>query len=317
MSIAVTPLNPANPGFAAAIGGIDLHQPLADGEFAAIWAAMDRYAVCVIHSDPPLDDEEHKAFSRRFGPLMNSRRAPVFKVADNYAETPRFPTGEVIDVSNLDHQGGFLSPDHRRSLFKKGDMLWHADVSFNRNRATYSLLNSLVVPPSGGDTGFADLRAAYDALPEATRRRIEPLVARHSIWYSRRRTGFPDPTPEELASNPPVRHRLVHTHPRSGRRSLYVGSHAGAIEGMGEAEGLALIDELIAHAGRPEFTYFHRWRAGDLVIWDNYCTMHRATPFDDQVHPRDVRRTTVREWDDSLPVAEIDRLVAERERAAA
>ena len=314
MAVTATPLHPT---FAAELSGFDLHQPLAEADFQAIWAAMDQYAVCVIHSDPPLSDEEHKAFSRRFGPLMNSRKTPVFKVSDNYAETPRFETGEVIDVSNLDAKGNFLAADSRRTLFKKGDQIWHADVSFNRNRATYSMLNSLVIPPEGGDTGFADLRAAYDGLPETMKRHIDKLIAQHSIWHSRKRIGFDDPTPEEVASNPPVRHHLVHTHPRSGRRSLYIGSHAGVIEGMGEAEGMALIDELIAHATQPQFVYYHRWRAGDLVMWDNYVTMHRATPFDDQTWPRDVRRTTVREWDDTLPVAEIDRLVAEREQKAA
>lgn len=313
MSISAHPLHPV---FVASVRGLDLHKPVGDGEVAEVRRLMDQYGVCVFRNDPPLDDEQHAAFSRRFGPLMN-RRTPVFKVADSAGPRRyRIPHPEVTDVSNLDPDGRIFPPDHRRYLFKKGDQLWHADVSFNRNRATYSLLNAVVIPPRGGDTGFVDLRAAYDALPAASRARLDPLVAVHSIWTSRTLAGFPPPTEEELGSVPDrvVEHPLVQVNPRTGRRALYVGSHAAHIKGWPETDGRTLIRELIAFASQPQFTYYHRWEPGDLVMWDNYCTMHRGTDFEDQKYVRDMRRTTVREWDDSLSEAEIDALVAQRER---
>jgi alpha-ketoglutarate-dependent 2,4-dichlorophenoxyacetate dioxygenase len=168
-------------------------------------------------------------------------------------------------------------------------------MSFHPNRATYSLLNAHVIPPADGDTEFADERAAYDALPEAMKKKIEPLVASHSIWYSRVLSGFPEPTPEELQSRPPAEHRIVQVHPTSGRKTLYLASHASHIVGWPVDEGRALLRELTEFATQRQFVYRHKWMAGDIVIWDNRCLMHRATPFEDVQYVRDMRRTTCRE----------------------
>jgi len=153
-----------------------------------------------------------------------------------------------------------------------------------------------VVPPRGGDTQFVDTRAAYDALPADMKSRLEGLEAVHSIWESRGKLGGYEPTEDERAARPPAKHPLVKVNPNTGRRSLLIASHVSNIVGWPEDEGRALIDELMALATRPEMIYSHAWRVGDMVVWDNRCTMHRATPFEDGVFVRDMRRVTVREY---------------------
>jgi len=183
--------------------------------------------------------------------------------------------------------------DSRQRMFQLGNRLWHTDSSFKRVPALASLLYARSIPPVGGHTEFADERAAYDALPEEMKRRLDSLVAEHSIFNSRARLGFTSFSDEERAGLPPVPQVLVRTHPESGRKSLYLASHAGRIFGMGEEEGRALIDQLVAHATQPQFVYTHRWRVHDLVIWDNRCTMHRGADFDDLRWKRDMQRATV------------------------
>jgi alpha-ketoglutarate-dependent 2,4-dichlorophenoxyacetate dioxygenase len=278
-----------HPLFAAELHGVDFSHRLADNEVAAVLNAMDRYAVCVVHHDRPLSDEQHVAVSAQFGPMQRSRVLTVAGVK------PRLAYGEIIDQSNLDDLGNLYSEGDRRLLYKRANRLWHTDMSFHPVRATYSLLSAHVIPPTGADTEFTDLRAAYDALPAAMKARIETLSAEHSYWYSRTLAGGPMASAAEQASRPPAVHPLVHTHPRSGRKSLYLASHASHILGMPVDEGRALIAELTAFATQPRFVYAHKWRVGDVLVWDNLCTMHRATEFDDTTIRRDVRRTTCRE----------------------
>jgi alpha-ketoglutarate-dependent 2,4-dichlorophenoxyacetate dioxygenase len=288
MPIAVTPVYA---GFGAQISGIDLSRPVDDATISEIVAAMDRYAVCAVRHERPLTDEQHIAFSRRLGPVQATRAATT---RPGFAPRIRHP--EIIDQSNLDEYGAFYAEGDRYFQFRRANRLWHTDMSFAQVRATYSLLSAHALPPGGGpDTEFADMRAAYDALPAAMKSRIEPLVAEHSYWHSRVLGGGDEPTADELARMPPARHRLVHVHPGSGRKTLYLASHIAGIEGMPDEEGRALVGELAAFATQPRFVHAHKWRVGDVVIWDNLATMHRARPFDDLAQVRDVRRTTCRE----------------------
>ncbi|MCB1748443.1 MAG: TauD/TfdA family dioxygenase [Gammaproteobacteria bacterium] len=282
MNVTVMPLTET---FAAEVGDVDLGAPLDATAFAAIADAFARYAVLVFPGQR-LDEEAQLAFARRFGPIE-----PNF-LAVNSEQKFRV-TPELIDISNLTPEGAIWEADSRMREFYVGNQLWHTDSSFKRVPAKASLLYARAVAPLGGHTEFADLRAAYDALPAATQARIAGLVAEHDIAVSRARTGFAEFTAAERAALPPVPQVLVRTVPESGRRSLYLAAHAGRILGLPEAAGRALLDELMAHATRREFVYTHRWRVGDLVLWDNRCTMHRGTPFDDQRHVRDMLRATV------------------------
>ena len=279
-----------HPLFAAEVSGAHLAR-VDEPTLAEILAMMDLYAVCAVHHDAPLTDAEHVAFSKRLGPVHKTRAATT-----KDGREPRIGFLEIIDQSNLDEYGELWQEGDRSLLFKRANRLWHTDMSFNDVRATYSLLSAHRLPPGGGpDTEFADMRAAYDALPAAMKTRLEGLECEHSYWHSRVMGGGPEATPEELKRMPPAIHKLVHVHPRSGRKVLYLASHASRIVGWPKDEGLALLKELTAHATRPEFVYAHKWRVGDVVIWDNLATMHRARPFDDLNQVRDVRRTTCRE----------------------
>ena len=282
MSIAVRQIGPC---FAAEVEGLDLTRPLAADEIAAVHAGMDRYAVLVFH-DQPLDDEQQLAFTRSLGDIEHaigtSLRAP-----DEY----RLPT-TFADVSNLDKDHRVFARDDRRRLFGLGNRLWHSDSSFKAIPAKYSLLHARSIPSRGGNTEFADMRAAWDALDEETRAEVEDLVCEHSQLFSRQQLGFTDFTDEERERFRPVRQRLVRTHPATGRRSLYLSSHAGGILGWPVPEARAFLRDLVEHATRREFVYAHRWRVGDLVMWDNRQTMHRARPFPAE-EPRDMRRTTL------------------------
>jgi alpha-ketoglutarate-dependent 2,4-dichlorophenoxyacetate dioxygenase len=285
MSFTVTPLHPL---FAAEISGVDLRR-VDDATLAEIIGALNRYAVCVIHHDEPLSDAEHIAFSARFGPIEGRSSPKIFGTG------LRVPHGEIIDQSNLDQDGEIYADGDRRLMFKRANRLWHTDMSFYQVRATYSLLSGHVVPPAGADTEFTDLCAVYDALTDDMKSRVEDLMAEHCYWHSRALGGGPEPTAEERRQRPPARHRLVHVHEGSGRKALYLASHIKSIEGMSADDGRALVDELMAFATRSDFVFAHKWRRGDVLIWDNLCTMHRATAFDDQTYKRDMRRTTCRE----------------------
>jgi len=282
MAITVCPVSQS---FAAEIGDIDLSRPLDPVELTAVKDAFTKYAV-LIFPDQHLSSDQHLDFARYFGPLETTialfRKDAKLRIGQEFA-----------DVSNLDPENEVWGKDSRQRMFQLGNRLWHTDSSFKRLPARASLLYARTIPPVGGHTEFADERAAYDALPEEMKRRLDSLVAEHSIFTSRARLGFSNFSDEERQGLPPVPQVLVRTIPESGRKSLYLASHAGRIFGMGEQEGRALIDELVAHATQRQFVYTHRWRVHDLVIWDNRCTMHRGTDFDDLRWKRDMQRATV------------------------
>jgi alpha-ketoglutarate-dependent 2,4-dichlorophenoxyacetate dioxygenase len=282
MSLSIRQIHPV---FVGEVSGVDLTGPLSRDEVAAIDAGMDRHAVLVFH-DQTLTDEQQMAFSRNFGALEESRGGNITRPEDR-----RLQAG-MADVSNLGRDGQPLDRASRQRLFNLGNMLWHSDSSFRAIPAKYSLLSARVVNPAGGNTEFADMRAAYDALDPATRALIEDLVCEHSLMYSRGSLGMVDYSDEERAMFRPVRQRLVRTHPVTGRRSLYLSSHAGAIVGMPTPEARILLRDLTEHATQPRFTYVHTWRPWDFVMWDNRQTMHRVRRYDESL-PRDMRRTTV------------------------
>src|SRR5215468_1053257 len=273
------------PCFAAEVHGVDLTKPLSEEEIVGIHDGMNRCAVLVFH-DQPLDDEQQLAFTRSLGEIEHaigtSLRAP-----DEY----RLPT-TFADVSNLDKNNRVYARDDRRRLFAIGNRLWHSDSSFKAVPAKYSLLHARSIPSRGGNTEFADMRAAYDALDAEAKSLVEELICEHSQIFSRQQLGFFDFTEEEKERFKPVRQRLVRTHPATGRKSLYLASHAGGIVGWPVPEARAFLRDLNDHATQRQFVYAHTWRVGDLVMWDNRQTMHRARPFPAH-EPRDVRRTTL------------------------
>jgi len=271
--------------FVGEVSGVDISQPLSRADVAAIDAGMDRYAVLVFH-DQKLTDEQQMAFTVNFGRLEQSGGGNITRPEDR-----RLQVG-MADVSNLDKVGQPLARDSRQRAFNLGNMLWHSDSSYRPIPAKYSLLSARVVNPVGGNTEFADMRAAYDTLDAATRALVEDLVCEHSLMYSRGSLGFVDYIEEERAMFRPVRQRLVRTHPVSGRKSLYLSAHAGQVIGMPTAEARILLRDLNEHATQPAFVYVHHWRPWDLVIWDNRQVMHRVRRYD-EAQPRDMRRTTI------------------------
>jgi alpha-ketoglutarate-dependent 2,4-dichlorophenoxyacetate dioxygenase len=276
---------PVTPNFAAEIGDVDLSRPLDLADVAAIKQVFAKYAVLVF-PDQHLSQDQHLDFARHFGPLETT-------IAVIRKDAKLRLRAEFADVSNLAPDNEVWGKESRQRMFQLGNRLWHTDSSFKRVPALASLLYARSIPPIGGHTEFADERAAYDALPDAMKHRLDSLVAEHSIFNSRARLGFSNFSDEERTGLPPVPQMLVRTHPESGRKSLYLASHAGRIFGMPEEEGRALIDQLVAHATQRQFVYTHRWRVHDLVIWDNRCTMHRGTEFDDLRWKRDMQRATV------------------------
>jgi alpha-ketoglutarate-dependent 2,4-dichlorophenoxyacetate dioxygenase len=271
--------------FVGEVSGLDLRVPLTREQAAEVEAAMDKYAVLVFH-DQDITDEQQLAFALNFGEREKARGGTIVK-KDEY----RLTTG-LNDVSNLGKDGKPLARDSRAHLFNLGNCLWHSDSSFRPIPAKFSLLSARVVNPKGGNTEFADMRAAYDALDDETKAEIEDLICEHSLMYSRGSLGFLDYTDEEKAMFRPVLQRLVRTHPVHGRKSLYLSSHAGAIKGMSMPEARLLLRDLTEHATQPEFVYVHKWKLHDLVMWDNRQTMHRVRRYD-QSQPRDMRRATV------------------------
>ena len=284
MTIAIRPLTPV---IAGEVSGCDLTKPLSSAEVAAIEAGMDRFAVLVFH-DQDITDEQQVAFTRNFGPIENSYGGHITVKPQEKRLGPL-----MNDLSNLGLDNKPLPREDRRRMFNLGNRLWHSDSSFRAIPAKYSLLSARLIEARGGNTEFADMRAAYDALDAETKAEIEDLVCEHSLIYSRGWLGFTDLTDEERVKFKPVRQRLVRTHPVTGRKSLYLSSHAGTIIGWQMPEARDLLRDLNEHATRPELVYVHRWRLHDLVMWDNRQTMHRVRRFD-ETQPRDMRRTTVR-----------------------
>jgi len=280
-------VNPFNDDFAAEIIGVDILRPLDDATRDEVVAALDTYATVVIRGEPA-DQEAQIAFAQAFGGLDAQNGVLTTDIKRRVRE-------ELTDISNLDEKSRMLDLSDRRRLFNLGNRLWHTDSSFKRVAARYSMLHAHSVTPAGGETQIADLRAAYDALDDAAKAELEGLVAVHSIFTSRAILGFEDFSDDERAALPPIRRPVVRVHPGSGRKTLFLASHAGEVIGRPVAEGRILIRELIEHATQPAFVYTHNWRVGDLLIWDNRCTMHRARPFDEAKYKRDMRRATVME----------------------
>jgi alpha-ketoglutarate-dependent 2,4-dichlorophenoxyacetate dioxygenase len=275
---------PLHPRFAAEVSPVDLRRVDDRPTLEEIRAGMDRYAVLVFR-DQDLAGEEQLAFAERFDGRLHA------KTGSAVLGRNRFGNEALTDISNVDEAGGLLSSGDRRRMYALGNRLWHTDASFQDPPGRYSMLHAKVVPPVAADTEFADMRAAYDALDAEMKERIDGLRAHHSIAYSRMTLGF-DFSPEEQHRLPGAVHPLVRVNPRTGRRALYLASHASRIEGWPLPEGRLLIRELTDHAIDRRFVYRHPWRVGDLVIWDNLATMHRGVAFDDTAHRRELRRVT-------------------------
>jgi len=273
-----------HPCFAAEVSPVDLKTVRDEATLARIRSGMDEFAVLVFR-DQIWSDAEHLDFAQRLDGRLHT------KLGISALQKNRFGNEALGDISNLDESGEIMKSDNRRRMYGLGNRLWHTDASFQDPPGRYSMLSAKVVPPVAADTEFADMRAAHDALPEEEKARLEGLRVHHSIAYSRQTLGFEFSENEQEALKGAI-HPLVRTIPRSNRRSLYLASHASRIIDWPVPEGRLLLRDLIDHATQPQFVYRHMWRPHDFVIWDNRCTMHRARPFDDKTHRRELRRTT-------------------------
>lgn len=278
--------SPLHPVLAAECSGIDIGEPISPEIAAAIDDAMDRYAVLVFRRGKPLTTEQQLRFTKSLGEL-EGLYTKIQPEAGARLDNPL-----LSDISNLAPGDKILLPEDRKRLFSIGNRLWHSDSSYKAIPAKYSALCAHVIPPVGGETEFADMRAAWDMLEPGIKAQIKDLVTEHSRIFSKGTLGFQF-TEKELRDFAPVRQPLVRTHPRTGRHSLYLSSHAGRIIGWPLPEALMLLRDLTEHATQREFVYRHRWQVGDLVMWDNRVTMHRGRTYEDLKYPRDMRRTTL------------------------
>ena len=284
MAITVTPLHPH---IGAEVSGVDVAKPLDGATLAALWGAIDRHSVVVMHGQS-ITDAQLKAFAGRFGGLEIGRAA--LQPGKRRLDIP-----EIGDISNLDIENKVRDQYDRRRLDMLGNRLWHTDASYMPVPVVLGMLFAVAVPPAsalgGGETEFADMRAAYDALPDDMKTAIDGLVVEHDIFWSRGQIGFTEFPPGEREKYPPSPQKLVRRHPGSGRKTLYLSAHASHIVGWPVADGRLLLHDLNTHATQRQFVYSHKWAKGDLVIWDNRCTMHRGRPHNESA-PRDLRRAT-------------------------
>lgn len=276
-----------HPHFVAEVDGVDLSRPLGAETIKTLNDAINRYSVLVFHGQS-LDDDQLLALGRTFGSVAPPR---------NHRAGHRLQHAEIADISNLNVKNEVRARDDSRRLDSLGNQLWHSDASFRPISGALSMLHAHVVPPSGGDTLFADLRAAYDELDDETKELIEGLITEHSIFNSRGQLGHTDYTDAERAALPSVRHPLVRVHSGSKRKTLYMGSHASHIIGWPQPEGRLLLRDLMEHATQQRFVHAHKWQVGDLVLWDNRCTLHRGTRYNDAKYRRDLRRVTTQDMD--------------------
>ena len=293
---------PVTPDFAAEIGDLDLREPITADALQAVRDAFTKYAVLIFPAQE-LKPQHHLAFARNFGPLERTVQVAM-------KDQPLRVREEFADIANMDAQGKVWKKDNRLRLFQMGNRLWHTDSSFKAPTAYMSQLYARSVAPIGGHTEFADLRAAYDGLTPSMKDRLRALIGEHSLLYSRAKLGFTNFSDEERRNYAPVKRPLVRTLPESGRETLYLASHIGRIGGMGDDAAMQLLDELTAHATQRQFVYTHRWRVGDLVMWDNRCTMHRGTEFEDTRWPRDMLRATTSDRADAFGIAEAETVLA-------
>jgi alpha-ketoglutarate-dependent 2,4-dichlorophenoxyacetate dioxygenase len=295
MAIEIRPLSPS---FVAEIGGIELAGSVDADTRERIWSAIDRYAVLIFRNQR-LSDAELRDFAACFGPLEIGRTAAR-------GGRRRLAIPEIGDISNLDEDNKVRGPQDRRRLDSLGNRLWHTDASYMPVPVVLGMLHGVALPPpspfGNGETEVADMRAAYDALPAATRQAIDGLVIEHDVFWSRAQIGFTEFPQGEREQYPPSRQRLVRLHPGSKRRTLYLSAHASHVVGWPVADGRLLLWDLTAHATQRQFVYSHTWRLGDLVIWDNRCTMHRGRPHDER-QPRDLRRATTLDTTSTLEQA--------------
>jgi taurine dioxygenase len=272
-------IRPLSELMGAEIFGMNLAKPVDDATRDAILEALNRYKLLVFR-DQDLPKEAQLAFTRRFGELE-----PHVNRDFRSAGAP-----EVHPVNNLDE-----NQQPSRSIKNIGNYSWHTDKSYMARPSLATLLYAVQLPPSGGDTEFADMQAAYDALPEARKRALQSLRLVHSWERSRQKSGSKPATDEEKRDAPPVVHPLIRTHPATGRKVLYVGNHTSHVEGWEAAKGEALIAELQEFATQPRFVFRHQWQPGDMVMWDNRCLLHRALPnFEMERYARVLNRTVVR-----------------------
>ena len=270
--------------FVAEVTGVELRSVYDEPTLASLRDGMDRYGVLVFH-DQPFTDAEQLAFAQRLDGQLHTRQGA------RTIKPSRFGNEALSDISNIDENGDIMDPNDRRRAYNLGNRLWHTDASFVEPGGRFSLLSARDIPPVPNDTEFADTRAAYDALPEETKALIAGLQARHSIAHSRETLGFEFSSSEAEQLKGAI-HPLVRTNPNTGPKSLYVASHSSCIIDWPVPEGRLLLRELMEHATQPHFVYRYAWRDGDLVIWDNRATMHRATRFDDTKYRRELRRVT-------------------------
>jgi alpha-ketoglutarate-dependent 2,4-dichlorophenoxyacetate dioxygenase len=277
-------VEPILPRFGAECSGLDLTRPLSEEEVRQVTDSMDTWGVTVWRNTG-MNDEQHVAFSRNFGYLERVPRREGAKY--------RLPFPELFDASNLNVEGE-ITQDPGAIQYRKGDRLWHTDSAFMEKRTSYSILLAHSVPPEGGETSFADTRSAYDDLPREMKEFLEDKVGINTLWWSRKMAGA-EIDEAEIDERPKARHPLVHVHKGSGRKALFIAAHTMDIEGMPKEEGRKLIRDLIEHCTQPQYVFSHSWSVGDMVIWDNLCTMHRGGDYAYDTYKRDMRRTTVRE----------------------
>jgi alpha-ketoglutarate-dependent 2,4-dichlorophenoxyacetate dioxygenase len=282
------------PLFAAEIIGADLTGELKPEMIHMVDQAMADYGVVVLR-DQRITDEQHIKFSAQFGEL---ERVPEMGFTDKTYRLRR----ELFDASNLDIDDEICAADHPKRKYSKGNLNWHSDSSYNDLPTRYSFLLAREIPPTGGNTEFADMNSAYHDLPYETKRQIEDLYTIHYLWHSRIKGGVGknEITDKMKQAMPEVRHKLVRTIHESGKKGLMIGGHCSHIEGWPVEEGREFLEELLDQVTRPQYVYSHRWQDADMVIWDNRCVLHRATEYDDQQYKRDLRRTTVDEFPDRL-----------------
>ena len=285
VDIAGVRVTPLHQNFVGRVTGLDLEREISDVQRDAIDAAMDRFAVLVFPGQT-LDDTQLFSFGSRFGTIEDA-------ATGTHQDRRRISNAQINDISNLCSDGSIMTADDRHRMSSLGNLLWHSDSSFKKVPAGYSMLHARAIPPEGGETEFADMRAAWDALPLKTKQAARELVCEHAMTYSRGKIGFHDFSPEELARCTPVPQRLVRRHPRTGRLSLFLSSHIGCIQGWQTPEALLFVQDLVEFATQREFVHRHVWQVNDLVIWDNQATMHRGRSFDSHRYPRDLRRVTV------------------------
>ncbi|HSU63491.1 MAG TPA: TauD/TfdA family dioxygenase [Burkholderiales bacterium] len=271
-------IRPLSDVMGAEVLGADLSLPLDKNHFDRIREAFHRHLLLVFPGQH-IDEAQQVAFSRRFGELQ-------VHVLDQYRH-PRHP--EIYVLSNVD-QTDRTTGEHP----DKGTLVWHSDLSFQRRPALATILYGIEVPGTGGDTLFADMCAAYDALDSATKEFLSARKAVHDLDVSRRRAGEPPMSAQQRAAAPPVEHPVVRTHPDTGRKILYISRHVSHLAGLPRDESDALLERLMAHATRERFVFRHRWGTRDVVMWDNRCTMHCATHYDPGAERRVIHRTVVK-----------------------